>query len=363
MPNNDLILKKYDEKVNHYVRYCERIRFILMDILSKEGLYINSIHSRVKSKPSLIKKINRPDATYKCLEEVTDIAGLRVTTYFASDVDKVAQMIKRKFQIDNENSIDKRDVTDPDRFGYLSLHYVVSLTACNMTKPDFKVLEGLKAEIQVRSILQHAWAEMEHDLGYKSKYSIPFTMRRRFSRLSGLLELADEEFNSLRNDLRAYKERIEESEYIDKYIDKISLLSFIGRSDLIKELDQAISTATGNKLEREEWFIESLVAKLKFIGINEFEKLMIQMGKRRKMVVRLADIHLKERSSSTRISNGVCIFYFCTVILAERGDVEEFRRYLKRFRLVSDGFSREFASNVIEKYNIIKEENPDIFKN
>lgn len=161
----------------------------------------------------------------------------------------------------------------------------------------------------------------------------------------------------------AYKERIEESEYIDKYIDKISLLSFIGRSDLIKELDQAISTATGNKLEREEWFIESLVAKLKFIGINEFEKLMIQMGKRRKMVVRLADIHLKERSSSTRISNGVCIFYFCTVILAERGDVEEFRRYLKRFRLVSDGFSREFASNVIEKYNIIKEENPDIFKN
>ncbi|MGM0418108.1 MAG: GTP pyrophosphokinase [Thermodesulfobacteriota bacterium] len=350
---NDQLVQDYDEKVGYYVRFCERIRFILEDLIIKEGLYINSIHSRTKSKKSFIKKINRPDVSYKDISDVTDIAGLRVTTYFSSDVDKVAEIVKRKFIIDHENSTDKRDIKDPDRFGYLSLHYVVNLKPSDMTKTDCNFLKDLKAEIQIRSILQHAWAEIEHDLGYKSKYSIPFDMRRRFSRLSGLLELADEEFNNLRNDLKEYKEKIEDSDYIDKYIDKISLNSFIERSELVKDIDKDISLRTGLELEHEEWFIESLVEKLKYVGIKDFEELMINLDKRMEVVKRFAEDHLKGRSSYSGISTGVCIYYLCTVICAETGDESKMKGYLKTFQLGSNKTREKFAQKIIEKYRAI----------
>ncbi|MDY0132084.1 MAG: hypothetical protein RBR53_05385 [Desulforegulaceae bacterium] len=356
MAENELILKKYDKKIKHYLRFCERIRFILEDILIKEGLYINSIHSRVKSKKSLIKKINRPDVVYNDLSEITDVAGLRVTTYFSEDVDRVAEIVKRKFIIDHENSIDKREIKDPERFGYLSLHYVLSLSTSDMTGTDCKFLKDLKAEIQIRSILQHAWAEIEHDLGYKSKHSIPFEMRRRFSRLSGLLELADEEFNSLRFDLRKYKERIEGAEYIDKYIDKISLINFIERSDLVKNIDMDISIRTGLELEHEDWFIESLVEKLKFAGITDFEKLLINLGRLSEIVKRFAEDHLKARSTYSAISIGVCIYYFCTVFLAEKGDLDKIKGYLEKFRLGSKDSREKFAVKIVERFKSISEE-------
>jgi hypothetical protein len=225
-----------------------------------------------------------------------------------------------------------------------------------MTGTDCKFLKDLKAEIQIRSILQHAWAEIEHDLGYKSKYSIPFNLRRRFSRLSGLLELADEEFNNLRAELRKYKEKIEDSEYIDKYIDKISLINFIERSDLVKNIDLEISIQTGLELEHEEWFIESLVEKLKYLGIIDFEKLMINLGRLSEIVKKFAEEHLKGRPSYSSISNGVCIYYFCTVFLAEFGDLEKMKGYLKKFRLGNEDSREKFALKIIEKFKSVNEE-------
>ena len=98
---------------------------------------------------------------------MTDITGVRVITYFADQVDEIAKVMEGEFNIDIKNSIDKRDILDPDRFGYLSLHYViVSLSSARCALAEYRSFSELKAEVQVRSILQHAWAEIEHDLGY-----------------------------------------------------------------------------------------------------------------------------------------------------------------------------------------------------
>ncbi|TMR94372.1 GTP pyrophosphokinase [Nonomuraea basaltis] len=105
--------------------------------------------------------------------------------------------------------MDKRKALDPDRFGYLSLHYVASLDTRRAELAEYKRFANNGFEIQIRSILQHAWAEIEHDLGYKSRLGVPSTTRRRFSRLAGLLELADAEFVSIRDELRLYEKRVE----------------------------------------------------------------------------------------------------------------------------------------------------------
>lgn len=58
---------------------------------------------------------------------MTDIAAIRITMYYADEVDKIAERIPAEFDVDWDNSTDKRQVLDPHRFGYLSWHHVVSI--------------------------------------------------------------------------------------------------------------------------------------------------------------------------------------------------------------------------------------------
>jgi hypothetical protein len=134
------------------------------------------------------------------LDQVTDLAGVRVITYFPSDVDKIVPLIENEFKIDRPNSIDKRKTAEPSVFGYASVHLVVGFSPTRLKLAEYKQFKGLKCEIQVRTILQHAWAEIEHDIVYKSNEDIPFELRRKFASLAGLLEVADREFETLRLD-------------------------------------------------------------------------------------------------------------------------------------------------------------------
>ncbi|MBW2312509.1 MAG: hypothetical protein DRG87_09905 [Deltaproteobacteria bacterium] len=343
------ILSAYEKKVSLYEILSEKISALLEGLIQDEGLYVHSIYHRVKQRDSLSRKLNKPDASYKKLGDLTDIAGVRVITYFSSDVDRVADIIRREFTVDTEHSIDKGALLDPDRFGYLSLHYVVSLGKSHTKFPQDKQLASLKAEIQIRSILQHAWAEIEHDLGYKSKHAIPIHMRRRFSRLSGLLELADYEFDGLRTNLREYSEEVAAAQGIDIPLDKISLTHVIKHGDLVRMLDNEIRNQTGLELVFEDWFAESLIEKLLFVGISRLSDLEAGLRHRSDVITRFAIEHLKGRTYS-RIHRGVSIYYFCTGLLAESGNEARLLEYLETFRLGEPANRKRFARGIIEKY-------------
>ncbi|MCK4735921.1 MAG: hypothetical protein KAT65_25930, partial [Methanophagales archaeon] len=123
--------------------------------------------------------------------------GIRIIAYYKEDVDRIGEIIIREFDVDWENSIDKAQTLEPDRFGYLSVHYVVSLSSPRKELTEWEAFANIKAEIQVRTILQHAWAEIDHKLTYKAVEEAPKKLRRRLFRLSALLELADDEFSNL----------------------------------------------------------------------------------------------------------------------------------------------------------------------
>jgi ppGpp synthetase/RelA/SpoT-type nucleotidyltranferase len=137
-----------------------------------------------------------------------DVLGVRIITFFPDEVDKVADVVAREFDIDDENSIDKRATHAPEEFGYMSLHYVARLNEARATLSENARFKGLPFEVQIRSILQHAWAEIEHDLGYKTKSSIPPDSHRRFSRLAASLEGADEQFKVIRDELAEYQREL-----------------------------------------------------------------------------------------------------------------------------------------------------------
>lgn len=197
MDNIDGEYEKISSRIQEFRLVLERLIQALLEV---EGIQIHSVTSRIKSKNSVLRKLQRPGRVGG-IDDLTDMLGVRIITYFQDDVDTVARLIEREFTIDRDNSVDKRALMDPDRFGYLSIHYVARLNLDRIALPEYRSYDNIRFEIQVRSILQHAWAEIEHDLGYKSESSVPREVRRRFSQLAGLLELADKEFLEIRKNL------------------------------------------------------------------------------------------------------------------------------------------------------------------
>lgn len=194
----DKIVKKYAEIRPDYILFYKKIITFLTEVLESKKINIHSISGREKSLECFREKINRPGKNYTDpLHELTDLAGVRIITYYQKDVDKIAELINNEFEIDPENSIDKRKAADPSIFGYTSLHLIVSFLPKQLIQPEYTAFKDKKCEIQVRTILQHAWAQISHDTIYKTELDVPYELRRRFSSLAGLLEMADREFEVL----------------------------------------------------------------------------------------------------------------------------------------------------------------------
>ncbi len=193
------LMGEYDQSVELYERFGANVEHLLRDLLGTTDIKFNAVTSRLKKRDSFERKI-KSNPKYVSIETVTDVTGARVTTNWEEDVDRVADIIRNEFDIDVRNSVDKRRILQTDRFGYQSLHLVASLNDGRASLRENRIFAGLKVEIQVRSLLQHAWAEMEHGLGYKGESAVPASIRRRFYRLAGLLELADQEFVAVRRE-------------------------------------------------------------------------------------------------------------------------------------------------------------------
>lgn len=204
----------------------------------------HSISYRVKSYHSAARKLAGKPNKYGGINELTDLLGLRVITYLADDVDRVSDIVTAEFNVDEGNSVDKRHTLAPDRFGYASLHYVLTLSDSRSALSEYRQFAGRRFELQIRSILQHAWAEIEHDLGYKSERAVPNKVRRRFSRLAGLLELADDEFVAVRDSLTTYARDVQATtkEHLwELEINQSTLLVYLQSAEIVRQLDRYIA--------------------------------------------------------------------------------------------------------------------------
>jgi len=206
-------IEKYTTKLPALKRFKFRIHSLLDGLIFDKDLKVASIESRVKGVGSFSEKITRLGKDYiDPIAEITDLVGLRVVVYQLSDIDRVGEIIRSNFQIDEDHSINKSEDLEVDRFGYLSVHYVFSLDESRAKLPEYSGLRNIRGEIQIRTVLQHAWAAIDHKLRYKSDKDIPTKHKRHLYRISALLEAADESFEILTSDLAEsigeYKESV-----------------------------------------------------------------------------------------------------------------------------------------------------------
>lgn len=343
-------LEDYDVKREIYSAFSKTVADLLDRLMVAKKISYHSISFRCKTRESLERKIDIKQ-NYSVLEDITDLAGVRVITHFSDDVDVAASMVESEFKIDKINSIDKRAALDPDRFGYLSLHYVVSLKKERNELQEYSAFKDLKIEVQIRSILQHTWAEIEHDIGYKSSVEVPRGIRRKFSRMAGLLELADQEFVAIRTELQKYKksmllEAVKNPEKV--LLDKVTFINFVTTDLNCISLDKRISDICKFNLFDVPRNAAKQLDGLNFLGISTIDQLQRALVENEVDILRRAnDVGEKRaaRKKATAASPGISVFYLAQVLVAKNGDPNFINDFV-RLR----GFSEDFASYLLNFY-------------
>lgn len=233
------------------------------------ALGVQVVDMRVKSADSLAHKLGRPDKVYRRLEDVTDVLGLRVVTLFEDQVDLISQRLQAAgVPMLRKYGVDKRKQLEPSTFGYRSLHVICTAPAELDVHP---MVRTWPFEVQLRSVLQHAWAEVEHGLGYKAHYEVPAPFRRRLARVAGLLELADAEFLELRRSKERYDAEMRDLEALaseEVALDAQSLQA-LARTGRVAELDLEVAHRLEKPLSQTLYHPTFLLRLLKAAGLPQ----------------------------------------------------------------------------------------------
>lgn len=313
-----MIMEEYKEQRPDFVQLEDVVSGILRDVTSQnETMYILAIEHRVKAEASLAGKLELKGDKYTSLADITDILGCRIICFFADDVDNIAKGIEEIFDIDWENSVDKRAAINAESFGYLSLHYICSLPF-GKGYPDN--ICGKKFEIQIRTTLQHTWAVIDHDLGYKSEFGIPRAVKRGFSQVAGLLEVADEKFVNLRDDIFAYgdevREKITNNEADDLHIDNVSLNEYMKRNKQIRAFLQSLADLCEN-CEINDISAGMYIEQLKFLGVTTLGQLSDMLERDKELATMFAKQVLGVTDLDI-ISSNVALRFLCRAELINK---------------------------------------------
>jgi len=264
MPTEQELAEWYRQQQPNYKSLAEIAATTLTALLRSRHVDFLAISQRTKALESVVEKVTRKD--YSDLSAMTDIAGIRVITYIESDIARVSELIEEAFLVDKDKSIDKSEELSDDRIGYRSVHFVCELGDARIALPELAAFRGLKFEIQIRTVLQHAWAEIEHDRSYKFTGELPSAIRRRLNLLAGVLELADREFGLLAREVDQYAKDVRKSAKAGSLnkeeLTSLSLVEFLKDAKDLPELDRVSRGLTG---------IDEVVGELKRFGVSDIE--------------------------------------------------------------------------------------------
>ncbi len=134
--------------------------------------------------------------------------GGRSVCLYLNDISKVAEIVRSEFiVVDVVNKIDELGI---DKFGYEAIHFVVRL-GNSTTGARYDNLKKLVCEIQIRTVVQDAWAIIQHHLIYKRESQVPTHLQRKLNSLAGLFETVDDQFETIRKERDMYISGIRET--------------------------------------------------------------------------------------------------------------------------------------------------------
>ena len=275
---------RYSDYRDWYEWQTERLVGRIIAALGSAEMDVFNVESRTKEVLSFIGKIEARNAGKEAkftdpLREIIDLVGVRIITYYLEDVDEVGEIIQKNFQVDRAVTVDVAG-DEVDRFNYKSVHHIIRITPPSSDTRDWGPYADLRAEIQVRTALQHAWSAVQHKLHYKSEIAMPKELQRRLFRLNAVIESADVEFSQLRDERAriesSYKQDVQQG-LLTIPLDEASITAYIEDSetgDKIANLlnfhsDANISRLDSKRLARDR---QDLLSVLRWNGITTVEQ-------------------------------------------------------------------------------------------
>ena len=267
--HGEMLLEEYCAKQPLF----EKLQHVVMDklgtLVKQSGIEVNSMESRIKGEESLAGKLKRKGHKYTTIQDITDIFGARIITFYNEDVDRIASMAETLFEVDWSNSVDKRQMHEFDSFGYNSLHYICRLPQTLYFDSKAPELNEIRFELQMRTALQHVWSAIQHDIGYKSEIETPLEYHRNLSRLAGMLELADNEFSRIRTAIADYRRRaqslVQSGRLEEVPLDGDTFRSYLDKRPFDK-LNYKIAAITQAELYEAPW--RPYLGFLRHMGLN-----------------------------------------------------------------------------------------------
>lgn len=254
--NHELVNEKvteYESQHPAYAAYADFLRTVLARACKRLMPYV-IVESRPKTIASFAEKIVRKQWKFENIPgyDITDRCGARVITQTAEEKALACAYVEKHFLIDRDNSLDQKTQHGEREFGYLAVHYVVQIPgsakemegqpvpATVQTGPD-----GFKAEVQVKTLLEHAWANPLHDRLYKVQITPPRQIKREAASLAATLEHSDERLGSVADDVDAFLGHYAAYMAPDKLNDEIKIVdaaikALEGKGDVQQEVAQRL---------------------------------------------------------------------------------------------------------------------------
>ena len=220
---------EYSERQSAFDEAAAHARTFVENALADVGLIPHAVTARAKDPSSLLEKLRRRQYADPA-SDIADLVGVRVITRYRDEVDHCAAALRNRLEVDDTRSVDKRSQLDLREFGYRSVHLIVPLADLGIEVPE--ETHDSMFEIQIRSILEHAWAENEHEL-YKSGIEISKESSRDFAAIAGTLELLDREFERLRSvvldlEVEVRQQQIEDGSGSAATLDTAGIIAILG---------------------------------------------------------------------------------------------------------------------------------------
>jgi ppGpp synthetase/RelA/SpoT-type nucleotidyltranferase len=337
MKIDEQIINEYEQIKESLTRFEKRLESLFPQLLNARNQRVHKIESRVKSIESLRLKIQNK-AKYTSIYDITDLIGFRIIAFYPSDINNIADIITSEFDIDPINSIDKSSILASNSFGYASIHYIAKFKSNRLLLTEYSEFSNFKIEIQIRSITQHAWSEIQHELEYKNSLNLPSNIIRRFAKLSATLELVDDEFDRLHDDIKKYKTEIETSVQKDNYdfeINEITLQEYLKSDKNILRLTEyftsKIGIPDGNLVD--PFWINNIPEIFNSLGLKSIEELNKKIIQYEELIKSAFEIIFIPYDTIKSWSRDMILFTICLIIPIKELNEETYIKLMEKIHL------------------------------
>jgi ppGpp synthetase/RelA/SpoT-type nucleotidyltranferase len=271
----------YHQNLRSHERFANAFDAVLHRVLADTGRKTLPVQVRVKTLESFLDKCLRPSRAnpsyFRYVDprrEIRDLVGSRITLYMLGDAQSIVAALHRYLVCEEQEVKGAGEARIP---GYQGTHFSAGFTPERLALPEFAEFRGMQSEVQVRTVLQHTWAEIQHDLIYKPRVDVPVEIQRRLVGLAGILDVVDREFEDVTQDFEDYVSTLQQDGETDS--------SAVAPSDL-QDLVRETITIRGLKAAGEEWYavLEGIVNALGLHDRAHLKDLLAQSEPRQRAV-------------------------------------------------------------------------------